>query len=152
MCTPEAKTGLKQQFLAALGEVCTVKAAAPKVGLGVSTIFAWLNEDPEFAAAYDRVRGHEVVDTIETEMARRGIEGWDEPVFYKGEVVGAVKKYSDACLIVLAKGAAPEKYKERVEHTGEGGGPIRTVNIHVVSEQARQQLAAILEGKRVGDG
>ena len=50
---------------------------------------------------------------------RRAIDGFEEPVFYQGAVVGAVRKYSDRMLELLLKGHAPEKYKDRVQHSGD---------------------------------
>ena len=47
-------------------------------------------------------------------------------VFYRGEVCGQVKRYSDMLLIKLLTAYRPEKFKERsaVETTGKDGGPI----------------------------
>ena len=47
------------------------------------------------------------------------MEGWEEPVgWYKGEAGGTVRRFSDTLLIFLLKGAAPEKYRERLEVRG----------------------------------
>ena len=42
------------------------------------------------------------------------------PVYYKGEVVGTVKKYSDRLLIVLLKAHRPAKYRENFSMTHSG--------------------------------
>ena len=39
--------------------------------------------------------------------------------FLQGAVVGTVRKYSDRMLELLLKGHAPEKYKDRVQHSGD---------------------------------
>jgi hypothetical protein len=64
----------------------------------------------EFADAHEHA-----CDSLEVEARWRATDGVDEPVFYKGEVCGTVRRYSDTQLIFLLKGAMPEKYKDRVE-------------------------------------
>jgi hypothetical protein len=39
-------------------------------------------------------------------------------VFYQGQQFATVRKYSDTLLIFLLKGRKPERYRERVEHSG----------------------------------
>jgi hypothetical protein len=39
-------------------------------------------------------------------------------VFYQGIQTATVRKYSDTLLIFLLKGRKPERYRERVEHSG----------------------------------
>lgn len=63
--------------------------------------------------------------------------GVDEPVYYQGRSVGRVKRYSDVLLIFLLKGIRPDVYRERYEHTGADGGPIRYED----SGDARERLA-----------
>jgi hypothetical protein len=48
----------------------------------------------------------------------RAVEGLDEPVFWQGEECGAVRRYYH--LEFLLKGAMPEKYREKHEHTVKG--------------------------------
>ena len=62
----------------------------------------------------------EACDALEAEARRRAVEGVRKPVYYRGEIVGTVKEYSDTLLIFLMKGAMPEKYREnvKIEHTG----------------------------------
>jgi hypothetical protein len=64
---------------------------------------------------------------LEDEAIRRATEGWEEPVYQRGELVGHVRRYSDALLMFLLRGRRPEVYgerRQRVEVTGAGGGPI----------------------------
>ena len=64
---------------------------------------------------------------LEAEAKRRAVEGVEEPVFYQGKQCGVIKRYSDALLMFLLKGAMPDKYKERTstELTGAGGKDLR---------------------------
>ena len=55
------------------------------------------------------------VERLEAESDRRAVEGYDQPVFYKGEQCGTTKKYSDSLLMFRLKAEAPDKYRERVD-------------------------------------
>jgi hypothetical protein len=65
------------------------------------------------------------VDAIRDEVRRRAIEGWDESVYQRGQLVGHVRKFSDALLMMEAKRRDPS-YRENphVEVTGGDGGPV----------------------------
>ena len=54
-------------------------------------------------------------DVLEQECIRRARDGVDEPVWYKGDQCGIVRKYSDTLAIFLLKGIKPDKYRERVD-------------------------------------
>jgi transposase-like protein len=118
----------KQAFLEALEEGTTVTAAATRAGhtrwsfyrikLGDNQQAA----DPEFAAAWDEAaeRGEAVRnDAVRAEIQRRAVEGTEEPVFYQGEVVGHVRRYSDTLLLAMANNLLPEyDHPAQVVHTG----------------------------------
>src|SRR5690606_18484748 len=91
-------------------------------------------EDPDFAAAWDEAM-EQASDALEVEARRRAIEGWDEPVFYQGMETGMVRKFSDTLLIFLLKGARPEKYRDRIDHTTKGkeipGPGVVAVNVYL---------------------
>lgn len=61
------------------------------------------------------------VVSLEAEARRRAMDGVDEPVYHKGEVVGHVRKYSDTLLIFLLKAHRPHKYRDnyKIEHGGQ---------------------------------
>ena len=124
----------KAAFLAAFRESGNVTVAAEAARITRQTHYKWLAEDAayaeEFADANDQA-----VDRLEEEARRRAIEGVEEPVgWYQGSAGGTVRKYSDTLLIFLLKGARPDRYRERHEHTGKDGGPIETrgtVNVYL---------------------
>lgn len=73
---------------------------------------------PEFAKAWDeaKILG---LDKLEDELLRRAHDGVEKPVFYKGrKLKHTIREYSDTLGIFLLKGGKPEKYRERVEHSG----------------------------------
>jgi hypothetical protein len=61
---------------------------------------------------------------LEDEAIRRA-KGWKETLLQPDGTTIEVPKQSDTLLIFLLKGAMPEKYRERYEHTGAKGGPVQ---------------------------
>lgn len=116
--TPEKRAA----FLQALSETCNVKRSCELANVPRRTVYNWRAEDPAFADQFDEAKSMGG-DALEDEAVRRASEGIDEQVFYQGECVGTVKRYSDTLLIFLLKGAKPELYKDRVaaEVSGPGG-------------------------------
>lgn len=114
------------QFLESLMTTCNVTASARAAGVGRVTVYDHRRRHSDFAKAWDEAKAIGA-DTLEDEAVRRARDGWLEPVFFRGEATGEVRKFSDTLLIFLLKGAKPDKYRERFEHTGAGGGPIDQV-------------------------
>ena len=48
------------------------------------------------------------VEKLEAEADRRGMEGIEKPIYYKGERVDAVREYSDNLLMFRTKKLRPE--------------------------------------------
>ena len=57
----------------------------------------------------------EATDLLEAEARRRALTGIDEPVFYKGKVVGSTKKYSRPLLMFLLEAHRPQKFRDGVK-------------------------------------
>src|SRR4030042_47726 len=104
----------KKKFLERYPRYCIMGRAARAAGVSRQQVYNWLEGDKDFAAKFEDAK-LEAVELLEKEARRRGVDGVKEPVFYKGQVCGAIRKYSDTLLIVLLKGLAPEKYRERVD-------------------------------------
>lgn len=69
--------------------------------------------EPEFEAKFQETLKF-AIDAMEEEAQRRAFEGFEDPVFYKGDQVGTITRYSDPLAMFLLKAHRPEKYKERV--------------------------------------
>lgn len=124
--TPSKK--LDDVFLADLRDRGNVTLAAKVAGYARSSLYERIKEDPSFAQAVDDARA-EYQSRLELEADRRAVEGVEKPVFYQGEVCGHVREYSDNLLMFRLKRLDPG-YRDRVEHMGEGGGPVM---FHVVT-------------------
>lgn len=103
--------------------------AAKAVPMDKKLHYRWLKTSSGYAAAFQRARD-EFADMLEAEAIRRAREGALEPVFYQGEKVGAVRRFSDGLAMFLLRGFRPERYGNKTEIkteiTGAGGGPVQT--------------------------
>lgn len=140
--TPEKLTA----FCAALAETCQVGKACAAVGISRVTAYKWRGEIPEFSNAWDGALKIGL-SALEDEAHRRAFEGYDEPVFHQGAVVGAIRKASDTLAIFLLKAHAPDKYREnsKVELSGHlalGGMSDDDIRAELVSLTSGSLLAA----------
>ena len=104
----------KARFIEALGETHgTVTAACRIAGISKQTAYDARKEDPEFAEAWAEAVDY-VGDVLEQTAFQRAVQGWEEPVYQGGNLVGTIRKYSDKLLEICLKGARPEKYRERI--------------------------------------
>lgn len=113
----------REAFLAALRVYPVIQHACDAVEINRSTAERLRKLDEDFAKAMDEAM-EAGVDRAEKEAFARGVTGWEEPVFHKGEIVGHVLKKSDAMLSLVLKGRRKAVYAERTEITGADGGPV----------------------------
>jgi len=116
----------KAAFLAAIAECGVITRAAAIAGCDRSSHLHWLEVDPDYPAAFHAAM-EAATDKLELEARRRAFEGVEEPVFYQGEVCGAVRKYSDTLMMFVLNGYRSDKFRQRHEHTGANGAPISFV-------------------------
>jgi hypothetical protein len=107
----------KKKVLEEFAKVGTVTHACKETGVSRRTFNYWQKHDKTFMAEYERAQ-EEAVEALEHEARRRAKDGTLEPVFHRGNAVGAIRRYSDVLLIFLLKAARPEKYRDSYD----GGG------------------------------
>lgn len=97
------------RFLAQLAETANVSRAARGAGFARPRVYALRASSPDFAAAWD--------DALETgcdrlleEARRRAVEGVAHAVYYRGRVVGEIRRQSDRLLMFLLRRLRPEIY------------------------------------------
>ena len=132
------------RFFTALENGHPVAAACKAAGYARSRAYAWRREDAAFAAAWDAACAV-ASDLLEEEADRRGRDGYDEPVFYRGEESGTRRKYSDGLLLARLKALKPVAYRENVAL--EVAPPKLTVLIRDFDAEAT--LKKLLEEKRL---
>jgi len=109
----QARTAAKQaSFLKALATLGTIHAACLASRVGRRTVYDWVERDKDFADAFNLARDA-AGDVLEADARRRGVQGIAEPVFFQGEVVGHITRYSDACLMALLSAYRPERFARR---------------------------------------
>lgn len=117
----------KAALLKAFAKIGTVSGAclAAKVSRGSHHI--WMRQDEAYRAAFEDAKD-EAADSMEQEAITRARDGWNEPVYQGGKMVGTILKKSDTLLIFMLKAARPEKFRERHEISGPRGGPIEVTS------------------------
>lgn len=112
---------VKLDYLAALEVTGEHQAASDFVGIDSRTARTRRTKDKDFQAdceiALERHR-----NTITAEVRRRAVEGWNEPVYQGGKLVGYKHVASDRMMEMHAKRHVPE-YRDKfgVEHSGDVG-------------------------------
>lgn len=93
-------------FLASYRITGKVQRSAALAGVSCRAIQKWRQEFPEFEEEF-RESHIAWVEHLKTEIYRRAVEGWDEPVYQKGELVGTVRKFDSKLLMYLTSQADP---------------------------------------------
>jgi hypothetical protein len=97
-------------FLSLLSEGVSVCEACARAGIPRRSAYARRREDKDFATLWDEALAM-AADTLEAEADRRGRDGWSEDVYYRGQVIGQRRRYSDRMLMFRLKALRPEMYK-----------------------------------------
>lgn len=115
-------------FIEVLTETGNVSYAADQAGVTRQAAYLARDRSARFAKQWDDAM-ERATDALEKEARRRAYEGTREPDYYKGEVVGHTRKFSDTLMIFLLKAHRPKKFREQYshEHSGPDGTPLRVV-------------------------
>ena len=119
----ECRAIQKKAFLEVFENNPSFTKAAEIAHVDRKSIYLWRQTDKEFADAIEKIKPNariNYLETLEEEARRRGVDGVEEAVYYKGEVCGYVRKYSDTMLAMLLNGASEKYHRARVEVTGTG--------------------------------
>ncbi len=131
--TEKNKKARQDAFLKEYKQCATITHAAEIALISRRTHYLWIEKDSAYVKAFEEAK-IAATDSLVAEARRRATQGVEESVYYQGEVVGTIRKYSDTLLIFLLKGALPEVYRERYEISG-GDKPLR-----VKSDPGREAL------------
>lgn len=84
----------QRQFLRALADTGRYGEAAARVGLSSEAARAFRARSPAFQAMCDKALA-EGGTTIEEAAYVRAVEGWEEPIVHRGQVIGYRRRFSD---------------------------------------------------------
>jgi hypothetical protein len=98
-------------FLEALAETGMVGEAAARAGVPRASLYRRKAADPDFAAAWASAL-EAGLDGLRDEAVRRARDGVEQTVWYRGEPVGTVRRYSDQLLMFLLRAHQPAVYRE----------------------------------------
>ena len=96
-------------FINSLSQHSVIKTACDDAGITRLKFYHAYSHDTEFKKLVDEAMVLGAIN-IEDEAKLRAINGVEEEVYFKGEYVGVVHKYSDFLLTFLLKGNFPHKY------------------------------------------
>lgn len=104
-------------FIAAYkSEYANMTRACEKLGIDRGTVYRHMNNSPEFSEAVaDAFEGF--ADDAEDELYRRGVLGWDEPLYQNGELVAHVRKYDTRALVEWLRANRSRKFAPRMAAT-----------------------------------
>jgi len=114
------------EFLKALARRGVVADACKEAKVSRRQVYRWYEKYEFFREAWDAAI--EVsTEMAEAELYRRGVEGFNKPIAYQGEITAVYKDYSDACLRLLLQSRKPEKYATRQKIEAETEGQVSLV-------------------------
>jgi hypothetical protein len=125
-------------FLAAYRQTASITKAAAAAKIDRGMHYRWL-ANASYKKAFEAAQ-EEAAQTLEDEAIRRATEGTLEPVFYQGDMCGAVRRYSDGLMQFLLRGFKPQKYASRTELTGPNGGPLEVSLADVMLARRKKRL------------
>jgi hypothetical protein len=123
--TAAERAAAQDKFLAIFAATANVAASCLQAEIDRATVYKWQEHDAPFSVRYHQAE-LDAQDVVRAAIQRRGVEGWEEVVVSHGKVVYfkgkplTIRKYSDACLLALAKARVPE-YRDKVDVTLQGG-------------------------------
>lgn len=111
--------------------------AARVSGISPAALFSWMKDDPEAAKKVEEAQRVGWLG-LESAAIRRGVQGVEKAVYYKGQVVGTETQYSDSLLAKLMEARIPAYKKGESANTF--NGPTQ-INIMPRAETMEEWLA-----------
>jgi hypothetical protein len=129
----------RPHFLAALALSHSPRLAARAAHISPMTAYFHRRKDPDFAEQWEEAESH-AADLILGRAFQRALEGDCEPIYYKGKIVGHIRKFDSRLQIEMLRAFMPERFKT----PGQPPANINTgqQNILVLDEATRAKLMA----------
>lgn len=101
-------------FLRVYVKTASVTKAADEVGVHRTTHYDWLDSSEAYAVAF-RACKPAMKNAILAPLIERLAEGWDEPVFQDGKIIGHKRKFDNTNAMKMLAKLSPDEYGEKVE-------------------------------------
>ncbi len=102
----------RKVFLKVLAQTASVSTAAKACGYqDTSTLQRYRRDNEHFADLWNEAL-EAAANVLEDEAVRRARDGVLEPNFYKGDIVGHTRKFSDSLMMFMLRGLKPDTYRE----------------------------------------
>ena len=99
-------------FFEQLAKTCNVTASAAAIGVSRQHVHHLRRTRKDFAKSWDNAI-EQATDALEAAARGRAIDGFQRPIYQRGELVGHETCYSDALMITLLKAHRPEKFRDK---------------------------------------
>ena len=113
---------LQQQFLQAFKVQGTVSKASKAANVARQSHYRWMATDVAYSAEFKALR-YTICQQIDDSLTDRLANGWDEPVYQGGKLVGHKRKYDNAAAIAYLDRHDPDFIKgkrQNVDLTSSG--------------------------------
>lgn len=118
----------QERFLAALATVPGPYAAIRTTGISVGEYEEWRSRDKFGFLKRFAIAEAQYLESLQAEVVRRGRDGVLEQVYWRGQVVGDVRKYSDNLLMFEVKKRDPE-YRDNYQIVLPDSTPLRMLEM-----------------------
>ena len=105
----------KGKFLMHLSMCGSVRLAAEHAGIARQTVYNAQNEETPEGEQFRldvKLCREDYLNRLEEEADRRGMKGYEQDVWFRGEKVGVEKRFSDYLLALRLKAEGGDKYRE----------------------------------------
>ena len=116
----QASTSLKQDaFLVAYAKCGNIVRAAELAICARDSHYKWKRNVPGYAARFNEAKAQFRAAVFEA-IRSRAIDGWDEPIFQQGMLVGYKRRFDSSLLRDLGRAVLPDVFtdKKEIHHTG----------------------------------
>lgn len=119
----------RRKFLAAYRLVGVIRAGCDAANVSRNMVDYARQNDETFRQAFDDARDH-AADLLEEEARRRAELGTQKLAISGGKVVlhdgkpVMITEYSDRLMELMLKAVKPERFRERIEHSGDPARPV----------------------------
>lgn len=127
----------KGAFLDNYAETGNITTASKVAGINRCTHYEWMEQSEDYEIAFTEAQ-QVYLEKLEAECDRRGVEGWDEPVFYEGEECGSKRRHSDICLLFRMKRLDPS-YRDGPQVVNQ-----QNVQVNMGDDERRARIKAMI--------